>query len=405
MNKSYTVSEITQYIKNLMTNDIFLSSVYVSGEISNLKLHTSSHIYFTLKDENASIRAVMFSNYTKLLRFVPADGMKVIIYGYVSVYEKNGQYQVTVSNIIPEGYGALYLAFEQLKDKLRLKGYFNEAAKKMIPVFPEQVAIVTSVSGAALKDFLNVASRRAKGIPIHVYNTLVQGQTAAKQIAGRIEEINRIGKADVIVLARGGGSIEDLWPFNEEIVADAIYDSRIPVVTGVGHETDNTIADMVADRRAPTPSAAAEMVFPDMFSVGLNITDTREKIFTIMNTRLKNCRKDIENISGKTALKKPELLFERHKMDIDNNFEKVSSMFYFMLTYEKQEIENKISILTKINPLNILKKGFSYATDKENRNVNSVKNIHPDDVIKVKLYDGDLTAAVKEVDIYEPDTV
>jgi exodeoxyribonuclease VII large subunit len=401
MNKSYTVTEITQYIKALITNDIFLSSVYISGEISNLMLHTSSHIYFTLKDENASIRAVMFSNYTKLLRFIPKDGMKVIIYGYITVYEKNGQYQIMVSNIIPEGYGELYLAYEQLKDKLRLKGYFNEEAKKAIPAFPEKVAIVTSKSGAALKDFINVASRRAKGIPIYVYNSLVQGESAAKQIAGRIEEINRTGKADVIVLARGGGSIEDLWPFNEEIVADAIFNSKIPVVTGVGHETDFTIADMVADYRAPTPSAAAEIVFPDMFSTGIGIGNTQEKVLMLMMAKLSERRKDLEHMAGSAVLKKPEVMFMHYKIDIDNCYDKVKSLFNFKLTYIKQEIGNIMSVMIKINPINILKKGFSYTTDQDHKNINTATKVKTDDMVKVKLYDGEFIAKVREVTVYE----
>ena len=401
MNKSYTVTEITQYIKNLITNDIFLSSIYVSGEISDLRMHTSSHIYFTLKDENAAIRAVMFSNYTKMLRFVPANGMKVIIYGYVTVYEKNGQYQMTVSNIIPEGFGELFLAYEQLKEKLRLKGYFNEDIKKKIPDYPEKVAVITSKSGAALKDILNIASRRAGGIPVTIYDTLVQGESAARKIVERIKEVNREGKADVIILARGGGSIEDLRPFNEEIVADAIFGSVIPIVTGIGHETDFTISDMAADYRAPTPSAAAEIVFPDMFSVRMDIVKSQDKMYMLINNKLDSIGRTLEYNTGKTILKRPESVFERHKIDLDNYYEKACSLFGFLVSYEKQKIDNILSVLTKINPLNILKKGYSCTTDLDDKNINTIMDISADDIVKVKFYDGEFKAIVKEVDVYE----
>ncbi len=359
MRKTYTVSELNQYIRNLITNDLFLSAVYVSGEISNLKLHSSSHIYFTLKDDNASIRAVMFSNYTKTLRFIPRDGMKVILFGYVTVYEKAGQYQIAVSSMVPDGLGELYLAFEQLKEKLRLKGYFAEERKKEIPGYPEKVAIITSASGAALKDFLNIAKRRAGGVEIHLYDTLVQGNEAAAGISRCLDRANSKAEADVIVLARGGGSIEDLWAFNEEMVADAIYRSNIPVVTGIGHETDFTIADMTADLRAPTPSAAAELVFPDMLSIKMNITGTEEKIFMLMRSKLGQQRSRLEELLHKAVLRNPELMLERYKMDLDNTMQKIGASISVRIRFEKQRLLNLISVLSGSNPLNILKKGFS----------------------------------------------
>ena len=405
MKKTYTVSEITGYIKKIITTDMILSSIYVTGEISNLKLHTSSHIYFTLKDDNASIRAVMFSNYTKLLRFVPKDGMKVIIYGYVTVYERAGQYQLTVSNIIPEGYGELYLAFEQLKEKLRLKGYFYDDKKKKIPVFPERVAIITSKTGAALKDFLNVAARRAKGIPIHVYNSLVQGENASKQIVSRIKEINDENNVDVIVLSRGGGSIEDLWAFNEEIVAKAIFDSVIPIVTGIGHETDFTIADMVADLRAPTPSAAAEIVFPEMLNAALNISNMNEKIKMIISSRIQNAYSKLGSVQNVSVIKKPEILFERYKMDVDIIVERINSLIEVKFRFVQQGVENMITLISKINPINILKKGFNYTKNSDDMHVTSAKDVRIGETITVEFYDGDIKANVKDVMIYERDQI
>jgi exodeoxyribonuclease VII large subunit len=397
MRKTYTVSELNQYIKNLITNDLFLSAVYVSGEISNLKLHSSSHIYFTLKDDNSSVKAVMFSNYTRTLKFIPKDGMKVILFGFVNVYEKAGQYQIAVSSMVPDGVGELYLAFEQLKEKLRLKGYFSEDRKKQIPGFPEKVAIITSASGAALKDFLNIAKRRSGGVVVHLYDTLVQGNEAAGSISKCIDRANLKGEADVIVLARGGGSIEDLWAFNEEIVANALYRSKIPVVTGIGHETDFTIADMTADLRAPTPSAAAELVFPDMFSVKMNITGMREKALMLMRSKVEQHSAGLEELLHKAVLRNPEIMLGRYKMDLDNTMHKIGSSISVRIKFEKQKLLNMISVLYGSNPLNILKKGFSYTTDDKGKNIGSVEQLMPGSKIDVRFYDGSCRADVIDV--------
>jgi exodeoxyribonuclease VII large subunit len=396
MNKTYTVGEITRYLKDLITNDIFLSSVYISGEISNLKLHSSSHIYFTLKDENCSIKAVMFSNYTRALRFIPEDGMKVIVYGSVTVYEKAGVYQLMVSNMVPEGLGELYLAFEQLKDKLRLKGYFTRD-KKPVPKYPRFVAVITSKTGAALKDFLNVAQRRARGIPITVYNSLVQGPDASRQIAARIEQINRRNEADVIVIARGGGSIEELWPFNEEITADAIYNSKIPVVTGIGHESDFTIADMTADLRAPTPSAAAEIVFPDMFAVSNNIAGMFEKAMMIINARIVRYLGELDRLLGRHVFAKPDMLFDKYKQELDQFDEQIKDLIQTKLKFKKQELLNKVEIIEKVNPYSILQKGYSFTTTKDGTRISSIKDIETDMDVIVRYHDGRYSAKVKDV--------
>lgn len=396
MNKTYTVSEITRYIKDLITNDIFLSSVYITGEISNLKLHSSSHIYFTLKDENCSIKAVMFANYTKTLRFIPKDGLKVIVYGSVAVYEKAGQYQLTVSSIVPEGLGELYLAFEQLKEKLRLKGYFT-GEKKPVPRYPGSVAVITSKTSAALRDILNIAERRARGIPITVYNSLVQGPEASKQVAARIEQINKKNEADVIIIARGGGSIEELWPFNEEITADAIFHSQIPVVTGVGHETDFTIADMTADLRAPTPSAAAEIVFPDMFAVSVSISGMYEKAAMIASARIARSLGELDRLNGRYVLAKPEMMFDKYRIELDGYDERVIDLIGTKIKFSEKELSAKTEVIEKVNPYAILLKGYSYTTDIEGGRLSSIKDIKPGMDVIVRYHDGVYSANVKEV--------
>lgn len=396
MNKTYTVSEITRYIKDLVTNDIFLSSVYITGEISNLKLHSSSHIYFTLKDENCSIKAVMFASYTKALRFIPKDGMKVIVYGSVTVYEKAGQYQLAVSNMVPEGLGELYLAFEQLKEKLRLKGYFS-AEKKPVPKYPRSVAVITSKTGAALKDILNISQRRAGGIPVTVYNSLVQGSGAAASVAARIDQINKKNEADVIIIARGGGSIEELWPFNEEVVADAIFRSRIPVVTGIGHETDFTIADMTADLRAPTPSAAAEIVFPDMFAVSISIAGMYEKAAILMNARIGAAMGALDRLTGRHVFAKPHMLFDKFTLALDQYDNQAYDLIETKIKLSKKELSNKAEVLEKVNPYAILKKGYSITAGLDGTRISSIKDIRPGMDITVRYHDGSYRGNVKDV--------
>lgn len=257
-----TVSELTGMIKYLFDSNEILRQVYVRGEISNFKYHLSGHLYFVLKDERAQIRCVMFKNRTILLPFMPENGMKVIALGYVTVYERNGEYQLYVDDMQPDGIGALYLAYEKLKEKLQKEGLFDVSFKKPIPFLPKKIGIITSLNGAAIRDLLTVIRRRYPNVNILIAPVSVQGKQAVDEICEAIKDLNNVGNLDVIILGRGGGSIEELWTFNEEKVARAIFNSRIPIISAVGHETDYTIADFVADKRAPTPSAAGEMVVP-----------------------------------------------------------------------------------------------------------------------------------------------
>ena len=318
--KVYTVSQINNYIKRILENDVLLSDVYIEAEISNFKAHTSGHLYFTLKDSGAAINAVMFRSYAERLKFMPESGMKVVARGYISLYEKTGQYQLYVNSMEPAGIGALYLAYEQFKARLEKAGVFDQKYKKPIPQMPKTVAVITSPTGAAVRDIINVAGRRNPNVEIVIVPTLVQGKNAGPEIVNAIEKVNRWNKADTIILGRGGGSIEDLWAFNEEIVARAIFDSHIPIISAVGHETDFTIADFISDMRAPTPSAAAELsVFDlrqfeqkikekeiafkiDASNISLNassINNTENKINT--NMSLQDLVKENKNINNGQA--------------------------------------------------------------------------------------------------------
>lgn len=266
-----SVTELNKYVKNQIAQDEFLNNVLVKGEISNFKHHYTGHLYFTLKDENSLIKCVMFKTYAENLKFEPTDGMKVLIFGTVSVFERDGVYQIYCKSIDEDGLGDLYLAYEQLKDKLSKKGLFDELHKKKIPFMPKIIGVLTSNTGAVIRDIINVSTRRNPNVYIRLLPVPVQGLNAASKIADGIRIMNEEELADVIILARGGGSLEDLWPFNEEIVARAIFESEIPVISAVGHETDFTIADFVADLRAPTPSAAAELAVTDVSELEYSI--------------------------------------------------------------------------------------------------------------------------------------
>ena len=286
--KVYTVSQINNYIKRILENDVLLSDVYIEAEISNFKAHTSGHLYFTLKDSGAAINAVMFRSYAERLKFMPESGMKVVARGYISLYEKTGQYQLYVNSMEPAGIGALYLAYEQLKARLEKAGVFDQKYKKPIPQMPKTVAVITSPTGAAVRDIINVAGRRNPNVEIVIVPTLVQGKNAGPEIVNAIEKVNKWNKADTIILGRGGGSIEDLWAFNEEIVAIAIFDSHIPIISAVGHETDFTIADFISDMRAPTPSAGAEIAVPEGNAINEKVVNLYEKITNNIQTRYSN---------------------------------------------------------------------------------------------------------------------
>lgn len=390
----YTVTQVNNYIKRLLEKDVFLREVFMQGEISNFKAHSSGHCYLTLKDENASISAIMYRNNAERLQFVPENGMKVTVFGYISLYEKTGQYQIYLQVMEPSGKGALYLAFEQLKARLEKVGLFDEKYKKPIPKFPKCVAVITSPTGAAVRDIIQICKRRNPNVKIVVVPVLVQGENAAADIVKGIDWVNEWGKADTIIAGRGGGSIEDLWAFNEEIVARAIFESKIPVISAVGHETDFTIADFISDMRAPTPSAAAELAVPEMQNLNDRVEQILRRMQSVLSGRINENKSRLDYVCGRSKFKNiindiydaqiyTYELYKRMQKDINNTIEK-----------NKILLKGNINNLENISPMNILKKGYSLTYNEEGELLTSVNKTEEGKNIKVKLYDGEITANV-----------
>lgn len=386
--KVLTVSELNSYIKKVMDSDFILGNAYIKGEISNFKLHTSGHAYFSLKDENGKINCVMFRSDVQSLKFMPENGMKVNVKGRVSVYIKDGAYQLYASEIELEGMGELYIAFEKLKEKLSRKGIFHEEHKQSITLYPSKIGVITSKTGAAVRDIINVSRRRNKNIDIVIYPVLVQGVKASKEIIKGIDYMNNADDVDTIIIARGGGSIEELWAFNDENLAYAVYNSKKPVITGVGHETDFTIVDFVSDMRAPTPSAAAEIAVPDLSQFSDKIYTMKKRLSADACYYLESKRKDlelkkklIENnspeafiVNGYSILGKlQELLFIKTKRTLEIEKEKISKYKY---------------ILASNNPQNVLNKGYSIIKDKDGEFIDTVKKLKSVNDVVITMKDG-----------------
>ncbi|MBQ3417716.1 MAG: exodeoxyribonuclease VII large subunit [Ruminococcus sp.] len=394
VSKIITVSQLNYYIKSLFEQDDHLKFILVEGEISNLKDHyASGHIYFSLKDQKSVISAVMFSFYAKNLRFRPESGMKVIVRARVSVYEPSGQYQLYVEDMQPDGIGALTIRLEQLKKKLEKEGLFAAEHKKKIPDFPSTVGVITSPTGAAVRDIVNIISRRFPCAEIILAPVLVQGETAPEQLIRAVNLFSRYKCADVVIIGRGGGSIEDLWAFNNEDLARAIYDCELPVISAVGHETDFTICDFVADLRAPTPSAAAELAVPDRTTLKENLLATAQYIDSLLDNRLRNDRdslkKQIELClahSPLTAVKSEEDTLEhlmiRTKNASDSVFQK-----------SLKSLSESAAKTDALNPVAVLRRGFSYLS-KDGERVSSAKDVEKGDVLNITLSDGEISAQV-----------
>ncbi|MGN1481669.1 exodeoxyribonuclease VII large subunit [Porcipelethomonas sp.] len=387
-----SVTQINRYISFKLKEDKKLGGVMVRGEISNFTAHRSGHFYFTLKDENSSIKAVMFKSYAGAVKFMPQNGMNVIAMGSVSVFERDGVYQVYVTDIIPDGAGSVYVANEQLKEKLRKEGLFDQSAKRQIPQMPSRIGVVTSGTGAALQDIINVLSRRYPIGELAVFPALVQGETAADSISHGLTDAAR-ADCDVIILARGGGSLEDLTPFNTEKVAYAVYNSSVPVISAVGHETDVTIADMAADLRAPTPSAAAEMVSVSKEQLYNNLRYYDEKLDSAVSGRINAFETTLEKLTERLLRFSPE-----HK--IENNIQKFEELSKRLkLAYEKiiSEKEKKyisgISRMEAMSPVKVLMRGYSlvYRNDKI---VNKVNELETGNVVEIKMSDGTVKAQI-----------
>lgn len=368
-----TISQLNRYIKSLLDGDQMLSSVFLTGEISNFTNHyKSGHMYFSLKDSQCVVRAVMFAAQARRLRFLPQDGMKVIVRGRVTVYEQSGQYQVYVDDMQPDGLGALNLAYEQLKTRLAAEGLFDASRKKSLPAYPKAVGVVTSPTGAAVQDIKQILGRRFPLAEVILCPVLVQGAGAAEQIAAAVGHFNRLDCADVLIVGRGGGSMEDLWAFNEEIVARAVANSRIPVISAVGHETDFTICDFAADLRAPTPSAAAELAVPDI-------------------------RELMAYVSGSMLRMKKSLGIEMHRMQIDRLVDRMSGKMKRDLETGRMRLAERSASLQAFSPLRVLARGYSVALDANGETVRSAAQVRQGDSLHLIVQDGRLACTVNEV--------
>ena len=388
-----SVSQLNSYIKDKIANDEYLNNVLVKGEISNFKKHYTGHMYFTLKDENSLIKCIMFKNYAQRLDFMPKDGMKVFLVGGISVFERDGVYQIYVQAMQEDGVGILYKKYEELKQKLEKEGYFDDKHKQKIPLMPKIIGVLTSQTGSVIRDIINVSTRRNPNVYIRLFPVPVQGDGAAEKIADGIRFMNENKLADVLILARGGGSLEDLWPFNEEIVAHAIYNSEIPIISAVGHETDFSISDFVADLRAPTPSAAAELAVPDIYEI-------KQKINICQNRLRSSLIKKVEIMKLRYEKCMTSQVFKDPLRNINNNYQKIDGYIKQLINSvnikqkeEKTKYVELISKLDTLSPLKTLTRGYSII-EQENKIIKSVKDLKTGDKINLKLVDGKKEAQV-----------
>lgn len=390
-----SVSELNSYIKNKIADDEYLKNVLIKGEISNFKNHYTGHMYFTLKDENSLIKCVMFKSYTTHLSFMPKDGMKVMVLGSVAVFERDGIYQIYAKAMKEDGLGSLYTAYEELKKKLEQEGLFAESHKKKIPFMPKTIGVLTSNTGAVIRDIINVSTRRNPGVHIRLYPVPVQGSGAAEKIAEGIKFMNENQLADVLIIGRGGGSLEDLWPFNEEIVARAIYDSELPIISAVGHETDFTIADFVADLRAPTPSAAAELAVANIEDVRetLKLYNNRYKV--ALKKKIELMRLSYEKCMARPAYKNPTQKINEQYMVIDMKVKALQNSMMLKLKEAKTSFVKETAKLDSLSPLKTLTRGYSIVTKQESGKViKSVDDLNSGEKVNLRLSDGQKTATI-----------
>ncbi len=392
----YSVAELTREIKLLLETTIPV--IWVIGEISNLKLHSSGHLYFSLKDRDSQLSCVMWRSRNMALFFTPQDGMKVLALGKVTVYEKRGYYQFDVIKMQPAGIGELQFAFEQLKNKLQQEGLFREDLKKPLPAYPSRIGIVTSPTGAAIQDMVNILNRRFPGIEIILRPVKVQGEGAAEEIASAIDEFNEYGKVDVLIVGRGGGSLEDLWAFNEEIVARAIFRSKIPVISAVGHEIDFSISDFVADLRAPTPSAAAELVVPDRAEVLNRVLQCRKRLVQTCANFIQSQRERLNSlITSYQFLRAPDLV-RQYQQRLDELTHTLQLTAEHRIRLFSQQLNGLSQRLKALAPQSVLKRGYSICYRmKDNKIVTQAQMLHPADRIRVHLYQGKIAGIVEQV--------
>ena len=392
--KPITVTELNKYMKDKVATDEFLNNVFIKGEISNFKHHYTGHMYFTLKDENSLIKCIMFKSSTATLKFVPKDGTKVVAYGTVSVYEKDGIYQLYCKSMKEDGIGDLYTAYEELKRKLSLEGLFDEKHKKKIPFMPKIIGVLTSNTGAVIRDIINVSTRRNPNVYIRLFPVPVQGEGAGEKIAEAIEFMNTEKLAEVLIVGRGGGSLEDLWPFNEEIVARAIYNSEIPIISAVGHETDFTIADFVADLRAPTPSAAAELAVTNIEELENTIILYRNRLKIALRKKTEVMRLRYEKSINSVVFKNPYQKLNDYYILIDRKVKSLENFALQNLKDCKLKATKAITRLDTLSPLKTLTRGYSMV-EVDGEVVSSSKDLKKGDMINLLFADGNTKAKVE----------
>ncbi|MBQ1263995.1 MAG: exodeoxyribonuclease VII large subunit [Oscillospiraceae bacterium] len=392
----YSVSQVNEYIKSRFDADGFLSRLYIRGEISNYKLYPSGHHYFTMKDEEGALRCVMFRTAASRLRFRPENGMKVIAMGRVSVFPRDGAYQLYCEALAPDGVGDLHVAFEQLKAKLMAEGLFAPEHKKPLPRFAHRIAIITSGAGAAVMDMLRILSKRYPLSKVMILPVRVQGAEAPLEIAGAIRYANRYQIADLIITGRGGGSMEDLWAFNDERVARAIYESEIPVISAVGHEPDVTIADFVADLRAATPSNGAELAVPDQNELRQNLLHAQARMTAAMQKKIKLSRQTLENFAQKRVLQSPENYIADKRLLLDHMHERMLAASKVLLANKKERYVRLAAKLDAMSPLKVLSRGYSVTRRADGTLLTAAEQVNAGDMIRVDLHEGHLLAQVQE---------
>ena len=388
-----TVTQLNKYLKDRFDEDENLNAILVKGEISNFKNHYTGHLYFTLKDENSLIKCIMFKSYAEKLNFKPKDGMKVMVFGTVSVFERDGVYQIYAKSMMEDGMGDLHEQFEQLKAKLEKEGLFEQSHKKTIPLYPKVIGVLTSQTGAVIRDIINVSTRRNPNVYIRLLPVPVQGPGAAEQIADKIRIMNEKKLADVLIIGRGGGSLEDLWPFNEEIVARAIYDSEIPIISAVGHETDFTIADFVADLRAPTPSAAAELAVPDIFEVKQKIINYQDRSKLALKKKIEIMKLRFEKVMKSRIFTDPMRKVMDNSIILDDYMKRLENAMKEIKTEKKNKYIELVTKLDSISPLKTLIRGYSL-TEKDGQIIKRASQIDRGDIITIKFSDGEKNAEI-----------
>lgn len=412
--EALSVTDVNTYLKTIMDNDPFLNYVYIKGEISNLKFHTRGHLYFSLKDENSKINAVMFNYKNMNIDFVPEDGMNVLVKGKISVFVNGGSYQITVTNMKQDGIGNLYILFEELKKKLKNEGLFDEEHKKKLPRIPKKIGVITASTGAAVRDIISTINRRFPLAEIILFPSLVQGSGAKENLVKMIETADN-SDVDVIILGRGGGSIEDLWAFNEEIVARAVYNAKKPIVSAVGHEIDYTICDFVADLRAPTPTGAAELVVPSKLEIQKYLSDYNSRLLSVITSKISTYKITLKKLESSYILNNPKTMYEVEEQKLDSILEKLGSLMGHTLEKSKLKLENLTKNITPnilykleknkshletleqklelLNPENILKKGYSL-TIKDGKIITDASELKDGDTITTKLSIGTINSKV-----------